>query len=338
MRIPVGPYVVGMVATSLRLLAPVLVLAGAAVSGLAACPGAQVKEGAPATGDVNVVLRRIDVVKAGLDGVDLKVIVAIENGTGGDIDVSADATIALVGESKDDGDGTGGGADAGDDSGDSSDSGDSDADGDEREGDDAGATASGLDGKRHAGAGRGKATANAVSELPIFVRLPLPEDPETLEQVLGWAKARVHVAGTVKLGLEQRTIGGERDVATPKLPKFKLKSAQVAKVDDGAAGEAFITLLLENPNTFEVVVDNISWRVLIADKELRTKEDGGTSIPPSSVEEYNISIVLDEAAFPGKGELKALLKKPSVSYRLDANFTARGLRGSEVFSGEMRFP
>jgi LEA14-like dessication related protein len=317
----VAAYVVGMVATSLRLLAPVLVLTGAAVSGLAACPGAQVKEGAPATGDVNVVLRRIDVVKAGLDGMDLKVIVAIENGTGGDIDVSADATIALVGESEDDGDG-----------------GDGDAGGDEREGDDARATAAGLDGRRHAGAGRGKATANAVSELPIFVRLPLPEDPETLEQVLGWAKARVHVAGTVKLGLEQRTIGGERDVATPKLPKFKLKSAQLAKVDNGAAGEAFITLLLENPNPFEIVVDNISWRVLIADKELRTKEDGGTSIPPSSVEEYNISIVLDEAAFPGKGELKALLKKPSVSYRVDANFTARGLRGSEVFAGEMRFP
>jgi hypothetical protein len=316
-----------MVATSSRLLAPVFALVT-----LAACPGAQVKEGAPASGDVNVVLRRIDVEKAGLDGMDLKVIVAIENGTGSDIDVSADATVALVGESKDEGDGTGGGADA-----------DSEAGADESESaassDDAdSAAASGLDGKRHAGAGRGKAAANAVSELPIYVRLPLPEDPATLEQVLGWVKARVHVAGSVKLGLEQRTIGGERDVATPKLPKFKVKSAQIAKVDDGSAGEAFITLLLENPNTFEIVVDNISWRVLIADKELRTKEDGGTSIPPSSVEEYNISIPLDQTAFPGKGELKTLLKKPSISYRVDTNFTARGLRGSEVFSGDMRFP
>jgi LEA14-like dessication related protein len=323
-----------MVATSSRLLAPVLphVLAvSSLVLALAACPAAQVKEGAPASGDVNVVLRRIDVEKAGLDGMDLKVIVAVENGTGRDIDVSADATVALVGESKDEGDGTGGGAE-----------GEAAASDESEGGDDAGdgpaATASGLDGKRHAGAGRGKAAANAVSELPIFVRLPLPEDPETLEQVLGWAKARVHVAGTIKLGLDQRTIGGERDVATPKLPKFKVKSAQVAKVDDGAAGEAFITLLLENPNTFEIVVDNVSWRVLIADKELRTKEDGGTSIPPSSVEEYNISIPLDETGFPAKGELKALLKKPAISYRIDANFTARGLRGSEVFSGDMRFP
>lgn len=297
---------------------------------LTACPGAQVKDGAPASGDVNVVLRRIDVVKAGWDAIDLKVIVAVENGTGSDIDVSADATIALVGEAKDEGDGDGGGAEGGEDT-------ESDSDSDKAS-DDAGSTATGLDGKRHAGAGRGKATANSVSELPIFVRLPLPEAPETLEQIFGWAKARVHVAGTVKLGMSEQTIGGERDIAVPKLPKFKVKSAQVAKVDDGAAGEAFITLLLENQNSFEIVVDNISWRVLIADKELRTKEDGGTSIPPSSVEEYNISIPLDESGFPGKGELKTLLKKPSVSYRIDANFTARGLRGSEVFSGEMRFP
>lgn len=313
-----------MVATSPGLITPRLALAGFILA-LAACPGAQVKEGAPATGDVNVVLRRIDVEKAGLDAIDLKIIVAIENGTGRDIDASADATIALVGESKDEADDTGSGAEAG---ADESEGGDADGDAD----------ASGLDGKRHAGAGRGKATANAVSELPIFVRLPLPEDPATLERVLGWAKARVHVAGKIRLGLEERTIGGERDVATPKLPKFKVKSAQVAKVDDGAAGEAFITLLLENPNTFEIVVDNISWRVLIADKELRTKEDGGTSIPPSSVEEYNISIPLDETGFPARGELKALLKKPAISYRIDANFTARGLRGSEVFSGDMRFP
>lgn len=289
----------------------------AVVATLAACPAAQLKEGGSSSGEVNVVLRRIDVVKAGLDAIDLKVIVAVENGTGSDINVSADATVALVGEGKDAAE---------------------DGDGDEAGAADAVAPPTGLDGARHPGAGRGTATANAVSELPIFVRLPLPEDTETLEQILGWQKARVHVAGTVKLGLGERTIAGERDVATPKLPKFKVKSAQVAKVDDGAAGEAFITLLLENQNSFEIVIDNISWRVLIADKELRTKEDGGTSIPPSSVEEYNISIPLDGSGFPGKGELKTLLRKPSVSYRIDANFTARGLRGSEVFSGEMRFP
>lgn len=288
-----------------------------------ACPGAQVKEGAVASGEVDVVLRRIDVVKASWNSMDLKIIVAVENGTGSDIDITADANIALVGEAVEAAETDGA----------------TEGEADDASADDAAADApSGLDGKRHQGAGRGTAAANTVSELPIFVTLPLPEDPETLEKILGWQKAKVHVAAKVKAGFTERTVAGERDIATPKLPKFKLKSAQVAKVDDGAAGEAFLTLLLENQNQFEIVVDNVSWRVLIADKELRTKEDGGTSIPPSSVEEYNISIPLDESGFPAKGELRGLLKKPSVPYRVDASFTARGLRGGEMFSGDMQFP
>ena len=147
----------------------------------------------------------------------------------------------------------------------------------------------------------------------------------------------MHIAGKVKAGFTERTIAGEREITTPKLPKFKVKSAQVAKVDGGEAGEAFITLLLENTNTFEIVVDSVTWRILIADKELRTKDDGGTSIPPSSVEEYNISVPLDETAFPIK-ELRILLKKPSIPYRIDAAFEARGIKGSEIFSGEANFP
>ncbi len=292
-----------------------LLVVAALVAVCVACPGAQVKDGS-ASGEVNVVLRRIDVVKAGWDKMDLKIIVAIENGTDSEVDVSADANIALVGEGKD-----------------------SEEDGDDENSDEEGSSdaPAAMGGKRFSGAGRGRAAANNVSELPIFVTLGLPDDPETLEQVLGWNKARVHVAGKVKIGMSELTLGGERDVATPKLPKFKLKSAQVAKVDGGTAGEAFITLLLENPNSFEVSVENVSWRVLIADKELRTKEDGGTSVPASSVEEYNISIPLDESAFPAK-ELKALLKKPSISYRVDASFIARGLKGSEIFSGDARFP
>jgi hypothetical protein len=279
------------------------------------CPAAQVKSGAPSANGVEVVLRRIDVVKAGFDKVELKIIVAVENNTGSDVDVSADANIALVGP-----------AAADDENAPAEGEGETESEG-----------VAGLDGKRHSGSGNGKALANTTSELPILVTLPLPEDLTVLEQVLSWPKARVHVAGKVRAGFTERTIGGEREITTPKLPKFKVKSAQVAKVDGGEAGEAFITLLLENTNTFEIVVDSVTWRILIADKELRTKEDGGTSIPPSSVEEYNISVPLDESAFPVK-ELRALLKKPSIPYRVDAGFEARGIKGSEIFSGDAQFP
>ena len=292
------------------------ILLVAVVALLAACPAAQVKTGGQPSG-VEVVLRRIDVVKAAFDKMELNVILAVENGTGSDIDVKAEASIALVGEVAPERDS------------------EPAAEGETET--DVPVDAAGLDGKRHIGSGSGKAIANAVTEVPIYVTLPLPDDLDTLEKVLSWAKARVHVAGKVKAGFTERTIAGEREITTPKLPKFKLKSAQVAKVDGGEAGEAFITLLLENTNTFEIVVDSVTWRILIADKELRTKDDGGTSIPPSSVEEYNVSVPLDETAFPIK-ELRVLLKKPSIPYRIDAAFEARGIKGSEIFSGEARFP
>lgn len=316
-----------------RSVSHLALLVFATALGLAACPGAQVKTSAP-SGDVDVVLRRIDIVKAGFDAMELKIIVAVENGTDSDVDISAEANIALVGEASTTNDGDEpADAEEGDDSGEGSNS----LDDDDDDGDDDGAAASGLDGKRYAGTGGGSAPPNAISELPIFVTLPLPKDQATLEEVLSWNKGRIHIAGKVKAGMTERTIGGEREVALPKLPKMQLKAAQVAKMDGGTAGEAFITLLLENLNPFEVVVDSVTWRILIADKELKTKDDGGTSLPPSSVEEYNVSVNLNESAFP-KDELKKLLNQPTISYRVDTAYDVDGMKKSDIFSGEMKFP
>ena len=81
-----------------------LILASALVGGalVGACPGAQVKGNN--SGEVNVVLRRIDVVEADFDKMKLNVVLAVENGTGDDVSVSADGTIAIVGEGKDEDD------------------------------------------------------------------------------------------------------------------------------------------------------------------------------------------------------------------------------------------
>src|SRR3954470_17264523 len=65
---------------------------------IAACPGAQVKGNN--SGEVNVVLRRVDVVRADFDKMKLNVIIAVENGTADDVRVSADGSLAIVGEGK----------------------------------------------------------------------------------------------------------------------------------------------------------------------------------------------------------------------------------------------
>ena len=301
----------------------------AAVVALVACPGAQVKPPVP-LGDVNVVLRRIDVVRGGYDKLDVNVVLAIENGTANDLDVSGDLDIALVGEGSDGSDGA--------------------ADGDASAGDADAAPAaaenieqalatpeSGLDGSRHAGHAAGTAPAQNTSELLVPITLPLPSDPAVLERVLGWARARVNVHGTAHVGLLERPVGGERDLATPKLPEMRLKNPQVARADEGAGGEAFITLLLDNKNTFAVTVDKLAWDIAIAGKTLRTKDDGSTRLDASAVEEYSESIVIDENAFPAK-ELKAILNKPSVPYLVTGSIEVRGIRRDFHFDGEMQFP
>jgi LEA14-like dessication related protein len=294
-----------------------------ALVAFAGCPGAQVKDGGGGGGSVEVVLRRVDVVKAGYDQMIVNVIVAVENGTADDVDVSADVDLALVGPAVVED------AEAEDDA-------------EEEEGkvpdeDDAADVASGLDGARHKGSGGGRAVAYNTSELPIQVTLPLPSDPAVLEQVLSWKKAKVHIKGKVKVGFTEQTIAGERDMATPQLPELRLESAQIAKVDGGTAGEAFFKLLLDNKNPFEVNVDRVTWKISITDKELRSKDGGSTSVPPSAVEEYNETVPLTEKDFPAK-ELKAMLTAPSVPYSITGQVEVRGIVKDVEFKGEMQFP
>jgi hypothetical protein len=118
---------------------------------------------------------------------------------------------------------------------------------------------------------------------------------------------------------------------------LRLKNPQIARADEGAAGEAFITLLVENKNPFAVDIEKLNWDIAIAGKTLRTKEDGNAQLQASSIDEYNESIVIDANAFPPK-ELKALLKKPAVPYVVRGSLEVRGIRRDFHFDGEMQFP
>jgi hypothetical protein len=305
----------------------------AAVVALVACPGAQIKPPLP-LGDVHVVLRRIDVVHGGYDKVDVNVVLAVENGTQNALDVSGDVDIALVGEGSADGDGSGGGAEGG---GDEAETDGAEGGGDENIEQALATPDSGLDGSRHVGHASGTAPPQTTSELLVPVTLPMPTDAAVLERVLGWPRARVNVAGKVHVGMLELPVSGERDLAPPRLPELRLKNPQIARADEGAAGEAFITLLLDNKNTFAVTVDKLAWDIAIAGKTLRTKEDGSTQLDASAVEEFSESIVIDENAFPQK-ELKALLKKPSVPYLITGSVEVRGIRRDFHFNGEMQFP
>jgi LEA14-like dessication related protein len=313
------------------LVLPVLALGALTLAG--ACPGAQVKS---QSGEVGVVLRRIDVVEAGYDKMKLNVIVAIENGTNDDVSASADASIAVVGEATGNDEGTGDDKDGEAKEGEPAEGGDTSAL------DEPAAPAGGdtpIDGKRHAGSGAGKAAALNTSELPIAIEMPLPSDPALLEKVLDWKKMLVHVDGNVKIGLKTYPINGHREVAPPHLPDVKLKEAQVASVDGGTAGTGFFTVVLDNKNPFPVTIDKLSYTIRIKDKELKPStgvtEAEHDDIPASAVGEYSAEVQIDEAAF-GK-ELKALLKNPTVPYVIDGTLEVRGIQRTFHFTGDMKF-
>ena len=307
-------------------------LAVLALPCLFACPGAQLKD----SGEVTAVIRRIDVVEADYDRMKLEIIVAVENGTGADVEVSADASVAIVGEGKE---------------GDAEDAADKPAEGEEKaEGEGAaestdkleeepaaeGAGSTPIDGQRHSGRGSGKAPANNTSELPIVVELPLPSDAALLEQVVEWKKMLLHIEGNAKVGLKTLRLGGHRDVAPPHLPAVVLKEAQVASENEGQSGAGFFKVLLDNKNPFDVSIDKFAWSITIKDKELRAAGEGeADKIPGSSVAEYEATVDINEKAF-GK-ELKTILRSPTVPYVVEGYYEVRGIKKSFRFAGDMKF-
>ncbi len=331
-----------------------IVAAAAFAAAGGACHGAQVKE---STGEVKVVLRRIDVVQADFDKMKLNVIVAVENGTADDVSVDGSADISIAGEATDEGDDdeageAGDGDDADDGEGDDAKDGD-DKDGDDKEGDDkdaddakvpeekAPASSAPVDSAHYSGHGAGRAAAFNTSELPIAVDLPLPSDPASLETVLGWAAMKINVEATLKLGaLTEKKLSGVREVAPPHIPEVKLKEAQVASVDNGTAGTGFFTLLLDNKNPFPVTIDKLAWTITIKDKQLQPQNGplivDHDSVPASAAGAYSAEVQINDASF-GK-DLKAILKSPSVPYIVDGTLEVRGIEKSFHFAGDMKFP
>jgi LEA14-like dessication related protein len=296
-------------------LLPVRIPIFLALSMLASCSGAQTRDGGSTSGRVDAVLRRIDVVEAGYSEMKLAVVVAIDNGTDGDVPVAADIELSILGP---------GAADEAIERKDGAEP-------------DAALDTDGVEVVVYKGSAKGTAPAANGSELSIPITLPLPSDPGVLERFLAWPKVRILVKGNGSAGMTQFPIGGEREIVPPRIPAITLKGAQVAKLDGGTGGEAFFVLLLTNPNPFGVSVDKINWKIIINDKEVKKSDDiVGGQLPPNSVEEYNETVELNERLFD-KAALRTMLKAPSVPYTIEGSMQIRGIFEEFRFTGEMKF-
>ncbi len=318
---------------------------------LLACPGAQQKE---SSGEVEVKLRRVDVDldKAGFDTVDLLIIAIVENGSSGDVRVSGgEGKLTLAGKAKPLVDGVSESDRAGEDGdGDDERAGDEGVSEDEDDGEDQEAptmreepseddvdTSGIVTGEWVTGtAPSGEAVAFQTTEVPIRVTLKLPDDPEALERFTSWGRMALDVEGTLTIGGKAYTFGGRREVATPVLPKPVLEEAQIASVDEGVMGVAYFRVGIDNPNVFEIKVDEFAWGVTVGGKELRKVPEGSwENVPASSIASFEDSVNLNEETYGP--EVRKLLQQTTVPYVVEGKMVVKGIEREFRFEGDMEF-
>lgn len=182
----------------------------------------------------------------------------------------------------------------------------------------------------------GTLPAGQRAEVPVWVTLELPDDPALLARLLSWRTMTLSVEGTLAVDGVEEPVRGQREVATPRLPRAQLREAQLASIDRGQKGVAFFALGIDNPNAFELPIEGLSWSVEVGGKSLWQTPDGiAEKIPASSVANFEESIELSTDTY-GK-ELKQLLRQTLVPYVVAGHFEVRGVRQHFRFAGEMEF-
>jgi LEA14-like dessication related protein len=295
------------------------------------CASGGEKKGAESLDDVKVKLRRIEVSSATFQQMELKVVAVIENASSSDIQLDgADVSIAILGKGEviDPSDADGEVLEA------EAKMPQNEATPDELAPIDAEQIATG---DRYEGTGpSGVIPANANTEISIPVTLPLPSDPAVLNEFLEWHIVDMDIKGQVVLGSRTETFAGSRQVAAPVLPRVVMEEAQVASENAGRQGAAFFTLGIDNPNAFEVTVDEFAWGVMIGEVQMTEPNKSVTEIVPSnSVASFEDTIQMTPDTYGP--EVQALLRQNRVPYVVTGHTLVKGIRHPFRFVGEMEF-
>ena len=195
-----------------------------------------------------------------------------------------------------------------------------------------------VNGQWHEGATpAGVLPAMSETEVPAMVTIPLPGgSPATLKTLIDWQMLKLGVKGTLEFGGQLETFEGERQVGLPVLPTVKLEEAQVANEDAGKRGAAFFTIGIDNPNAFEITVDEFAWGVQIGDVQMTDPNKAVTEIvPPASVASFEDTIQVSQDSYGPN--VKALLSQPRVPYIVTGYMQIRGIQIPFRFVGEMEF-
>lgn len=184
--------------------------------------------------------------------------------------------------------------------------------------------------------GTGEIPAGGSAEVPVEVELVYPKDAA---EFLAFAKAGVQairVTGSVNTSAGELDVDGTTDFPTPRLLEGQVKEPQVASVDEGAAGEIQMDLVLYNPNPFPVKASGWTVSVSVADKQLKEAEFArGEQLAASAGLAYSQTYKVDAENWGP--DYKAVLKSPEVPYKVTGTIQVGDASWPTEVSGVMKF-
>jgi LEA14-like dessication related protein len=170
----------------------------------------------------------------------------------------------------------------------------------------------------------------------VEVTLIYPTESAAFVEFTKASVQKLKVSGTVHTSAGDLQVEDVTDFPAPKLLQGKVSDAQMASIDDGAAGEVVLDLTLFNPNQFHVKADAWNMKITVADKELKEFDVGqGETIQPNAGVQYSETFKIDKENWGP--DYKQVLKRSSVSYRVVGSIKVGEVSYPVEAKGEMKF-
>jgi LEA14-like dessication related protein len=174
------------------------------------------------------------------------------------------------------------------------------------------------------------------AQLPVQVTLEYPEDPAAFLEFVKQTTMKLEVKGKLATSAGNVPINGDTDFPTPRLLEGKVKDAQMASIDEGAAGEINMDLVLHNPNPFPVKADKWNIAVMVDGKDLKSGDLAQSeTIMANAGVSYTETFKIDAKNW-GPG-YKEVLKKKAIPYSVSGSISIGVLSYSANTQGNMQF-
>jgi len=301
---------------------------GVAVAALVAvaCSGGKGSQRGPAKGEALARTARVDMTEPRFTGATVHVVLVVENAKSSAVTIQrADLEVSFAGAGGNDAPGGGGGGEAG-----------SGGDGpEETEGDGAAAAPLVFKGAMQP-SGKAEVAPGGSAELPVEMEFTYPTDTAAFLAFTKSSIQKLKVVGSVQTSAGTLQVNDETDFPTPKLLVGQVKDAQMASIDDGAAGQVELEMVLHNPNPFPVKADKWVMTITVADKQLKEFEVAQReTVAPNAGVGYSESFKIDKENWGP--DYKTILKKAVIPYSVVGSIQVGGVSWPQEAKGEMKF-